>query len=195
MPLTVVDVPAEPATADPVVTITVQITVVGDELPPAASRLVTDLEALLAHGSASQVAAPVPAHQHAADAPLPSLRLVEPAAPAQRLGGGTHSGGPTLQLCTGPRLVMRDGAPVHLTRREFDLLQFFCDNPRRVFSRAQLLQQVWGYDMVGTERTVDVHVRRLRVKLGECAAVIATVRGVGYRLDDDTPISILVQRD
>jgi DNA-binding response OmpR family regulator len=64
-----------------------------------------------------------------------------------------------------------------------------------VFSRAQLLQQVWGYDMVGTERTVDVHVRRLRVKLGDCAAVIATVRGVGYRLDDDTPIAIVIQPD
>ena len=187
MPLTVVDAPA--AIADPVVTITVQITVVGDELPPAASRLVTNLEALLAHGSAELAAA----SRYTVEGP-PQLRLVEPPSRPRRIAGGSP-GAPTLCLRTGSRLVLRDGEPVHLTRREFDLLQFLCDNPRRVFSRAQLLQQVWGYDMVGTERTVDVHVRRLRVKLGECAAVIATVRGVGYRLDDDTPIAIVVQSD
>jgi DNA-binding response OmpR family regulator len=102
---------------------------------------------------------------------------------------------PALYLHTGSRLLLRDGAPVPLTRREYDLFQFFCENPRRVFSRSQLLRQVWGYDMVGTERTVDVHVRRLRVKLGECAAIITTVRGVGYRLDDDAPVDIVVQED
>ncbi len=49
--------------------------------------------------------------------------------------------------------------------------------------------------MVGTERTVDVHIRRLRVKLGDCSSIIATVRGVGYRLDDDAPVDIVVQED
>jgi len=187
MPLTVVDAPS--AVADPIVTITVQITVVGDDLPPAASRLVTNLEALLAQGSAELASA----SRVAVEGP-PQLRLVAPDAKTRQVAGGDPDA-PALCLRTGSRLVLRDGEPVHLTRREFDLLQFLCDHPRRVFSRAQLLQQVWGYDMVGTERTVDVHVRRLRVKLGDCAAVIATVRGVGYRLDDDTPIAIVVQPD
>jgi two-component system OmpR family response regulator len=80
-------------------------------------------------------------------------------------------------------MVFRDGAPVSLTRREFDLFQFLCENPRRVFTRSQLLRLVWGYDMVGTERTVDVHVRRLRVKLGRHADRIITLRGYGYRFD------------
>jgi two-component system, OmpR family, response regulator len=102
---------------------------------------------------------------------------------------------PSLHLHTGSRLLLRGGAPVRLTRREYDLLQFLCENPRRAFSRAQLLRQVWGYDMVGAERTVDVHVRRLRAKLGECSSVITTVRGVGYRLDDDAPVDIVVQKD
>lgn len=186
MSFTVVDARADGApSTESVVTITVQITVAGDDLPPAASRLITDLEALL--GSSSTPATPA--------APAQKLRLVEPPAQRVRRAGHAEGAAPALYLCTGPRLVLRDGAPVHLTRREFDLLQFLCEHPRRVFSRAQLLQQVWGYDMVGTERTVDVHVRRLRVKLGECASVIATVRGVGYRLDDDTPVAIVIQQD
>jgi DNA-binding response OmpR family regulator len=69
-----------------------------------------------------------------------------------------------------------------LTYKEFELLKFLAQHPGRVFTRAQLLQEVWGYDYFGGTRTVDVHVRRLRAKLGpEHEALIGTVRNVGYR--------------
>ncbi len=69
-----------------------------------------------------------------------------------------------------------------LTFKEFELLKFLAQHPGRVFSRAHLLQEVWGYDYFGGTRTVDVHVRRLRAKLGpEHEALIGTVRNVGYR--------------
>jgi DNA-binding response OmpR family regulator len=75
-----------------------------------------------------------------------------------------------------------EGRPVDLTYMEYELLRFFVENPGRVWSREQLLQKVWGYDYFGGARTVDVHVRRLRAKLGEeRASWIATVRSVGYR--------------
>ncbi len=70
-----------------------------------------------------------------------------------------------------------------LTYKEFELLKFLATHPGRVFTRAQLLQEVWGYDYFGGTRTVDVHVRRLRAKLGpEHEHLIGTVRNVGYRL-------------
>ena len=69
-----------------------------------------------------------------------------------------------------------------LTFKEFELLKFLAQHPGRVFSRAQLLQEVWGYDYYGGTRTVDVHVRRLRAKLGsDHETLIGTVRHVGYR--------------
>ncbi|MGH8936888.1 MAG: response regulator transcription factor [Acidimicrobiia bacterium] len=72
--------------------------------------------------------------------------------------------------------------PVDLTYMEYELLCFFVTNPRRVWSREQLLSNVWGYEYFGGARTVDVHVRRLRSKLGEeRASWITTVRSVGYR--------------
>ena len=74
------------------------------------------------------------------------------------------------------------GRILDLTYKEFELLKFLAQHPGRVFSRAQLLQEVWGYDYFGGTRTVDVHVRRLRAKLGpEHEALIGTVRNVGYR--------------
>jgi DNA-binding response OmpR family regulator len=74
------------------------------------------------------------------------------------------------------------GRPLDLTFKEFELLKFLAQHPRRVFTRSQLLQEVWGYDYFGGTRTVDVHVRRLRAKLGpEHEALIGTVRNVGYR--------------
>jgi len=74
------------------------------------------------------------------------------------------------------------GAPVDLTYMEYELLRFFAAHPARVWSREQLLSRVWGYDYFGGARTVDVHVRRLRAKLGETrASWITTVRSVGYR--------------
>lgn len=75
-----------------------------------------------------------------------------------------------------------DGQHLDLTFTEFELLKFLVQHPDRVFSREQLLSQVWGYDYYGGTRTVDVHVRRLRAKLGpEHEALIGTVRNVGYR--------------
>jgi DNA-binding response OmpR family regulator len=74
------------------------------------------------------------------------------------------------------------GRPLDLTYKEFELLKFLAQHPGRVFTRAQLLQEVWGYDYFGGTRTVDVHVRRLRAKLGpEHESLIGTVRNVGYR--------------
>ena len=78
--------------------------------------------------------------------------------------------------------VIAEGRPLDLTYKEFELIRFLAQNPGRVFSRARLLREVWGYDFYGGTRTVDVHVRRLRAKLGpEHEHLIETVRGVGYR--------------
>jgi DNA-binding response OmpR family regulator len=74
------------------------------------------------------------------------------------------------------------GTTLDLTYKEFELLKYLAQHPGRVFTRGQLLQEVWGYDYFGGTRTVDVHVRRLRAKLGgEYEQLIGTVRNVGYR--------------
>ena len=74
------------------------------------------------------------------------------------------------------------GRSLDLTFKEFELLKYLAQHPGRVFSRSQLLQEIWGYDYFGGTRTVDVHIRRLRSKLGpEFESVIDTVRNVGYR--------------
>lgn len=78
--------------------------------------------------------------------------------------------------------AMVDGRGVALTHQEFALLKFLASNRGRVFSRQQLLERVWGVDYYGGSRTVDIHVRRLRMKLGEDNVPIETVRGVGYKL-------------
>ena len=76
------------------------------------------------------------------------------------------------------------GRVLDLTYKEFELIKYLVQHPGRVFTRAQLLQEVWGYDYYGGTRTVDVHVRRLRAKLGpEHEQLIGTVRNVGYRFD------------
>jgi DNA-binding response OmpR family regulator len=74
------------------------------------------------------------------------------------------------------------GRSLDLTFKEFELLKYLAQHPGRVFTRAQLLQEIWGYDYFGGTRTVDVHIRRLRSKLGpEFESIIGTVRNVGYR--------------
>ena len=75
------------------------------------------------------------------------------------------------------------GRPLDLTYKEFELLRFLATHPSRVFTREQLLSEVWGYDYFGGTRTVDVHVRRLRAKLGDLESLIGTVRNVGYRFN------------
>jgi DNA-binding response OmpR family regulator len=91
-----------------------------------------------------------------------------------------HVGAVTLEPTS--RRVERDGEDVHLTPTEFDLLAFLAERPAHVFTREQLLSQVWGYDDGAGARTVDSHVRALRRKLGN--DVIRTVHGVGYAAGD-----------
>jgi len=83
-----------------------------------------------------------------------------------------------------------NGRPLDLTYKEFQLLHFLATHPSRVFTREQLLSEVWGYDYYGGTRTVDVHVRRLRAKLGDLEQLIGTVRNVGYRFNvsEDDPL-------
>ena len=86
------------------------------------------------------------------------------------------------------RKIKRDGEPIHLGPTEFNILRFFMENPRRVFSREQLLDMVWGNDIYVEARTIDVHIRRLRKALNEAGKpnIIRTVRSAGYSLDQDT---------
>ncbi|WP_295214254.1 response regulator transcription factor [Ruminococcus sp.] len=83
-------------------------------------------------------------------------------------------------------VVQVAGETVNLTLKEFELLCLLLENPGVVFTRDQLLNQIWGYSFDGESRTVDVHVRHLRQKLGECGKYIETVRGIGYRSGDGT---------
>ena len=80
--------------------------------------------------------------------------------------------------------VCYQGEVKELTRKEFELLEYLMENKGLVMSRNQILCHVWGYDFDGETRTVDVHVRTLRQKLGEAGNLIETVRGVGYRIGD-----------
>jgi DNA-binding response OmpR family regulator len=148
-------------------TLTITIPIDG-ELSPQAERLIDAVRELAAAGGEVVTRAPAPAP------------VVEPPA----------GDGPEVRLMTASRRVLVDGVVLPLTRLEFELLQFLAGNPRKVFSRAQLLTGVWGYEHTG-ERTVDVHVRRLRLKLGANVPLITTVYGVGYRLADDARVAVL----
>jgi DNA-binding response OmpR family regulator len=98
--------------------------------------------------------------------------------------GATVRLGP-IALHTDAYRVTVQGRPLDLTFKEFELLRFLAERPGRVFTRPALLREVWGYDFYGGTRTVDVHIRRLRAKLGpEFESLIETVRGVGYRAAD-----------
>ena len=110
------------------------------------------------------------------------------------LGGIRRSDGDSveqrgLMIRLGPLAIDTDtyqvvvaGRVLDLTYKEFELLRFLVQRPGRVFTRTELLSQVWGYNFYGGTRTVDVHVRRLRAKLGpEHESIIQTIRGVGYR--------------
>ncbi|MBM3781629.1 MAG: response regulator transcription factor [Acidobacteria bacterium] len=102
---------------------------------------------------------------------------------------GKSAEAPAMQVYRGRHLVADfdavsitvDGAPVRLTRREFELLKYLVENRNRVLSRDRLLERVWGYDQVIETRSVDVHVGRLRAKLGPAGPQIETVVGLGYR--------------
>lgn len=81
--------------------------------------------------------------------------------------------------------VKKDGKDVSLTLKEFELLGLLMKYPNRVFTRQELLNQVWGEYFVGETRTVDVHIGTLRTKLGDASHLIKTIRGVGYRLEEE----------
>jgi len=94
------------------------------------------------------------------------------------------------QLIIGPifiscnqRQVLIDNKEVILTPKEFDLLFLFCDNPRKVFSRENILEAVWGFEFIGDSRTVDMHIQRLRRKLGIYNNFIKTVFSIGYKFE------------
>lgn len=105
------------------------------------------------------------------------LRRCAPKAPTQVLRAGA------LELSPEEHTVTVDGARVALTYKEFELLKLFLSNPGMAFTRDQLFNAVWGMDFVGETRTVDMHIRTLRQKLGSCGNLIETVRNVGYRLE------------
>ena len=108
--------------------------------------------------------------------------LLRRAAGAQRTQGKVLTAGP-LSLNTEERVAVRDGRTVELTAKEYDLIELLMRNPRRVYSRENLMNVVWGYSYGGDYRTVDVHIRRLREKLESNPAepeYILTKWGVGY---------------
>ncbi|MEV4754954.1 winged helix-turn-helix domain-containing protein [Micromonospora sp. NPDC049559] len=122
--------------------------------------------------------------------PSEPVAAAEPVAPAPSASRPATAGTvPTVHILAASRSVLLDGAPLPLTRLEFDLLMHLVAYPRRVFTRLQLLTAVWGYEHTGV-RTVDVHVRRLRGKFGADVPLVTTVYGVGYRLADDARVTI-----
>ena len=105
------------------------------------------------------------------------LRRYRPVSPAKQL----TAGGLTVDL--EERTVTADGVRIPLTYKEFELLRLFLSRPGVAFTREQLLSDIWGVDYTGETRTVDVHIKTLRQKLGDYGAMIETVRNVGYRLE------------
>ena len=81
--------------------------------------------------------------------------------------------------------VISDGEKVELTHKEFEILKLFMQNPNMVFSRDTLMSEIWSMDYIGETRTVDMHIKTLRHKLGSAGGQIKTVIGVGYRLEDE----------
>ncbi len=111
-------------------------------------------------------------------------RAAAPALPSLTVG--------TLSLDPDSHVATVGGEVLTLTRKEFDLLRLFLENPNKVFSRDKLLELVWSIDYLGESRTVDVHIGTLRDKLGEYGNIIETVRGVGYRMNPDLAASLTV---
>ena len=100
------------------------------------------------------------------------------------LGEGSVLRAGNLIVSLDERIVTANGNRVNLTYKEFELLKLFLSHPKMVFTRDQLLANVWNIDYAGETRTVDVHIQTLRQKLGDCGRMIETVRNVGYRLED-----------
>lgn len=167
-------------TVPPVLTVTLSIPLASDEvLNPAARRLLDAARELMELGDSTVTMTGNGLTDRRVE-PVPAAR------PPSRSLAPTI---PTLHILASSRSVLRDGEPLSLTRLEFDLLLHLVAHPRRVFTRLQLLNAVWGYEHAGV-RTVDVHVRRLRGKVGVDVPLVTTVYGVGYRLADDARVTI-----
>jgi len=110
------------------------------------------------------------------------IRLAITRATATESHGKIHASGVVIDEASYSAKV--HGEPMDLTFKEFELIKFLAQHPGRVFTRDQLLSEVWGYDYFGGTRTVDVHIRRLRAKLGDLEGLIGTVRNVGYRFNN-----------
>lgn len=189
--------PGGPAN-QPTLRVTVDIPLSGDELTPQASRLLEFVRELVDGGDGRVLlAAEPPTQAAAAESPGRAGEPMDTDPAGQRVRPTTATptrddpaeGAGQVRVLAGARMVLRDGRPVPFTRREFDLLHFLATNPRRVFTRTQLLTHVWGYQHT-VPRTVDVHIRRLRAKIGADVPLVTTVHGVGYRLADDARISV-----
>lgn len=89
-----------------------------------------------------------------------------------------------IEIQPASRTLLIKGEPVTVTLKEFELLQLFLKHPGRVYPREELLGKIWGYTFEGESRTLDVHIRTLRQKLGDCGKLIETVRGIGYKLGE-----------
>lgn len=109
------------------------------------------------------------------------LRRASPQKPAMVLRAGD------IVLDEARRIVEADGVPVTLTYKEFELLAYLMRNTGLVLSREKIMERVWGFDYEGESRTVDMHIKTLRQKLGTCGGLIETVRGVGYKLNGGEP--------
>ncbi|TYB35175.1 winged helix-turn-helix transcriptional regulator [Micromonospora sp. AP08] len=173
-------VPPRPRTAP---TLTITLDLGAGPLTPGLARLVDLLDELAASGEGLLR----PEEHRAARAVLDVRRPAAPPEPPAPPAGAEEPG--TVRILTGTRRVRHDGVEVTLTRIEYDLLLFLAEHPRRVFTRRQLLANVWGYEHA-VARTVDVHVRRLRAKLGVDTPLVTTVYGVGYRLADEARIVV-----
>lgn len=88
----------------------------------------------------------------------------------------------SLYVCPSKHIVKVNGKNIVLTLKEFELLCLLIENDGTVFTRDQIFSAIWGYDFSGENRTLDVHIRTLRQKLGECGEIIETVRGIGYKI-------------
>ena len=163
----------------PVLTVTFDVALGADTPNQLTSRLFELLQELADHGDGTVVGSGVPSQPTLVGQPVVTVSTDD----------STADDADSIQILSASRVVLRGGQPVPLTRLEFDLLHFLAGHPRRVFTRLQLLSNVWGYEHA-VARTVDVHIRRLRAKMGEDVALVTTVYGVGYRLADDAPVTI-----
>lgn len=120
--------------------------------------------------------------------PFSVMELISRIKAVLRRSGGSaeseneeYTAGP-VYLCVTKHVVKVDGKDVKLTYKEFELLAMLMKHREKVFERDEILEKIWGYDFDGENRTVDVHIRTLRSKLGDAGNIIETIRGVGYKI-------------